>query len=114
MWGALEDVDVAWVLGPYPHAVALVVVGLARRRPVVLGVRQDWPRLRPDEDGLVAAGCTAQLTCSNSSGATFARWLPVVAVGPDLVSKYGSAPAVLELAVSVAPGGGDPAGSQRP
>jgi len=102
MWGALEDVDVAWVLGPYPHAVALVMVGLARRRPVVLGVRQDWPRYvrmrRPGCRRLHRAADVLEFIWR-----TFARWLPVVAVGPDLVSKYASAPAILELAVSVVP-----------
>ena len=43
IWRALDDIDVLWVLGPYPHAIVLVAVALCRRRSVVLGVRQDWP-----------------------------------------------------------------------
>lgn len=102
MWRALDEVDVAWILGPYPHAVALVTLGLIRRRPVVLGVRQDWPRYvrmrRPGRTGLHRAADAMEWIWR-----TLGRRLPVVAVGPDLVSKYKSAPAVLDLAVSVVP-----------
>lgn len=102
MWRALDEVDVAWVLGPYPHAVALVVIALTRRRPVVLGVRQDWPRY-------VRMRRPGRLWLHRSADAlewiwrTLARWLPVVAVGPDLASKYRCSPATLDLTVSVVP-----------
>ena len=102
MWRALDEVDVAWILGPYPHAIALVLIGLVRRRPIVLGVRQDWPQYvrmrRPGRRWLHRAANVLE-----SIWQTFARWLPVVAVGPDLVSRYAFAPAILELAVSVVP-----------
>ena len=32
-----------WVLGPYPHSVALALITIVRRRRLVLGVRQDMP-----------------------------------------------------------------------
>jgi glycosyltransferase involved in cell wall biosynthesis len=102
MWRALDDVDVAWILGPYPHAVALLIVALMRRRIVVLGVRQDWPRYvrmrRPGRRWLHRSAVAMEWIWR-----TMARRLPVVAVGPDLVSKYGVAPAILDLAVSVVP-----------
>lgn len=100
MWRALDGVDVAWILGPYPHAVALVLVALTRRRHVVLGVRQDWPRYvrmrRPGRPWLHRAADAMEWVWRS-----MARRLPVVAVGPDLVSKYRRAPAILDLAVSV-------------
>src|SRR5438270_10298776 len=43
MWRALDDADAVFSLGPYPHAIALVLLALARRRRVVLGVRQNFP-----------------------------------------------------------------------
>lgn len=102
MWRALDQVDVAWIFGPYPHAVALVVVALMRRRLVVLGVRQDWPRYvrmrRPGRRWLHRSADAMEWIWR-----TMAHRLPVVAVGPDLVSKYASAPAILDLAVSVVP-----------
>jgi glycosyltransferase involved in cell wall biosynthesis len=102
MWDGLTDVDVAWILGPYPHSIALVLVALARRRPVVLGVRQDWPRYvrmrRPGRRWLHRAADVLEWMWR-----TLARRLPVVAVGPELARTYGSAPAVLELSVSVVP-----------
>ena len=102
MWRALDDVDVAWILGPYPHSVALVLVAMARRRPVVLGVRQDWPRYvrmrRPERPWLHRAADVLEWTWR-----ALGRRLPVVAVGAELASNYASAPAVLELAVSVVP-----------
>lgn len=41
IWRWAGDVDVAWVFGPHPLALVAAVVGRARGRRVVLGVRQD-------------------------------------------------------------------------
>jgi glycosyltransferase involved in cell wall biosynthesis len=102
MWLALDQIDVVWVLGPYPHAIALVLVALARRRVVVLGVRQDWPTYvrnrHPARRTLHAASDALE-----SIWRWFARRLPVVAVGPELARSYSHAPAVLELVVSLVP-----------
>jgi glycosyltransferase involved in cell wall biosynthesis len=102
MTRALDDVDVVWVLGPYPHAYVLVLVALARRRTVVLGVRQDWPsyvRMRhPGQRWLHLASDLMEWMW-----VTLARRLPVVAVGPDLSARYAGSPAVLDLTVSLVP-----------
>src|ERR1019366_6824507 len=102
MFRALDDIDVVWILGPYPHAVVLVLVALARRRTVVLGVRQDWPRYvrmrRPGRRWLHLAADAMEWIWR-----TLARRLPVVAVGPELSARYAHAPAVLDLAVSLVP-----------
>lgn len=55
-WRNLDGLDVLWVFGPHPFAVALAAMGLARGKRVILGVRQDsvklyrarlsgWPRI---------------------------------------------------------------------
>ena len=52
LWQMLGEVDTVWVLGPYPHAIALACLTILRRRRLVLGVRQDMPAYirirRPD------------------------------------------------------------------
>lgn len=99
---ALDDIDVVWVLGPYPHAYLLVLVALARRRTVVLGVRQDWPSYvrmrRPGRRWMHLAADVMEWIW-----VTLARWLPVVAVGPDLSARYSHSPALLDLTVSLVP-----------
>jgi glycosyltransferase involved in cell wall biosynthesis len=102
VWRALDDVDVVWVLGPYPHAIVLVAVAVWRRRSVVLGVRQDWPsyirRRRPGRRWMHVSADALEWIWR-----TLARWLPVVAVGPELSANYAHAPAVHELVVSLVP-----------
>jgi glycosyltransferase involved in cell wall biosynthesis len=102
MWRALDDVDLVWVLGPYPHAIALVFVAMARRRPVVLGVRQDWPRYvrvrRPGRRWLHVAADVLETIWRG-----LARRFPVVAVGPELSAHYAHSPAVLDLTISLVP-----------
>jgi glycosyltransferase involved in cell wall biosynthesis len=100
MWRALDEIDVLWALGPYPHAIALVLIACARRRAVVLGVRQDWPRYvrmrHPSRRWMHSAADALEWVWS-----TLARRLPVVAVGPELSARYAHAPAVLDLTVSL-------------
>ena len=102
MYRALDEIDVVWVLGPYPHAYLLVLVALARRRRVVLGVRQDWPSYvrmrRPGRRWLHLAADLMEWIWN-----ILARWLPVVAVGPELSARYSHAPALLDLTVSLVP-----------
>jgi glycosyltransferase involved in cell wall biosynthesis len=102
VWRALDDVDVLWVLGPYPHAIVLVAVALCRRRSVVLGVRQDWPsyvrRRRPGRRWMHWSADVLEWIWR-----ALARWFPVVAVGPELSNNYAHAPAVHQLVVSLVP-----------
>lgn len=102
MWHAVDEVDVLWVLGPYPHAIALAVLARARRRTVVLGVRQNWPQYvrmrRPGRRWMHWAADVLEWIWH-----VLARWLPVVAVGSELSALYAHAPEVLELTVSLMP-----------
>jgi glycosyltransferase involved in cell wall biosynthesis len=99
---ALNDVDVIWILGPYPHAVVLALLACVRRRSVVLGVRQDWPAYvrmrRPGKRWMHVSADVLEWIWRR-----LARRLPVVAVGPDLAAQYAHAPAVLDLIVSLVP-----------
>src|SRR5579875_7644 len=99
-WRALEEVDVAWVFGPYPHGLALVALALARRRRVVLGVRQDFPSYvrsrRPQMRWMHLAADALEL-CWRS----LARFLPVVVVGPELLRSYRHARRAQAITVSL-------------
>jgi glycosyltransferase involved in cell wall biosynthesis len=99
-WRALDDVDVAWVFGPYPHAVALVLLALARRRGVALGVRQDFPAYvrsrRPGRRWMHLAADLLELCWR-----VLARFVPVLVVGPELLCSYGHAPQVQAITVSL-------------
>jgi glycosyltransferase involved in cell wall biosynthesis len=95
-WRVLGRVDVVWINGPSPIAVALALLALLRRRRVVLGVRQDtmtYARSRhPGKRAVLAA-----FRLMDAAWRALARRLPVTAVGPDLAASYRGAH---ELAVS--------------
>jgi glycosyltransferase involved in cell wall biosynthesis len=86
-WRLLDDVDVVWLLGPHPLAVAFVVAAALRRRRVVLGVRQDFPshmRTRhPGRRGILLAALLLE-----GVWRALGRIYPLVAVGPDLARRY--------------------------
>ena len=101
-WRLLDEVDTVWVLGPYPHSVLLALLSIARRRRLVLGVRQDMPLYvrsrRPDRRWM---HWSADLL--EAIWRLLARRYPVVVVGPELERKYreGHARSVLATAVSL-------------
>ena len=103
-WRALDDADRVWLLGPYPHAVAFAVITLMRRRPLILGVRQDFPAYvrsrRPTRRWMHRAADLLEL-----SWRLLARRAPVVVVGPELERHYRQSPAVLQIAVSLVTAG---------
>ncbi len=101
-WRLLDRVDTVWVLGPYAHAIGFALLARARRRRVVLGLRQDFPRYvrsrRPDSRWMHVAADILEAAFQG-----LARRLPVVVVGPDLADRYAHAPRLLELMVSLVP-----------
>lgn len=90
MWRAVMRVDCVWVFGPHPFAPPLIVIALARRRRVVLGVRSDavqyyrsrlpsgrwWP-------ALVAVWTLDRLY------RVLSRRLPTTVVGSEIARRYG-------------------------
>lgn len=99
-WRALRELDCVWLLGPHPLAVCFALLALARGRRVVLGVRQDLPayvRSRHPGRRWLLLGALALEGVFRG----LARFVPVVAVGPDLARRYRRSPALLEIAVSL-------------
>lgn len=96
----LERVDVVWLLGPHPFALAFARMAERRGKRVVLGVRQDLPRYvgnrrpRRVDLRLVAVGLDRAFR-------GLARRMPTVVVGPDLASRYGRSRDLLEIYVSL-------------
>jgi glycosyltransferase involved in cell wall biosynthesis len=111
-WRAIEDVDVVWLLGPHPLALAFAGLALARRRRVVLGVRQDmgaYMRSRhPGRRWLWGAGAALE-----GAWRLLGRRVPVVVVGPELAGHYRASRELLDVAVSLVRAG-DLADGPRP
>lgn len=105
IWRALAPADVVWVLGPHPMSIPTALAALARRKRVVLGVRQNFPdyvRFRLHGGGLRPAWLTA--VGLEAVFRLLARRLPIVAVGPDLAGRFRArGRTVLELEVSLVP-----------
>ena len=99
-WRQLDGVDCVWLLGPHPLAIAFAVIAAARRKRVVLGVRQDLPAYvasrHPGRRGLLVAARVLE-----SAFRALARVFPTVVVGPDLARRYRHARRLLEIAVSL-------------
>ena len=100
LWRAVGDADALWLLGPHPHTLAAALIALARRRPLVLGVRQDYPAyVRNRRPGRRWMHVCADLL--EAAWRRLARRHPVVVVGPQLAHAYRHAPAVHESTVSL-------------
>jgi glycosyltransferase involved in cell wall biosynthesis len=97
---ASADADVVWILGPNPVAQAFVLAALARRVPVVLGVRQDLPAVvaarYPGRRAFLAAANAMELAWRLS-----ARRCPCVVVGPQIADAYRAARRLHVLTVSL-------------
>ncbi len=99
-WRLLDEVDTVWVLGPYPHSVALALVTILRRRTLVLGVRQDMPayvRSRRPNRAWMHMGADVL----EAIWRLLARRHAVVVVGPELGEKYRRARRLLATSVSL-------------
>ena len=97
---ASAKADVVWILGPNPVAQAFVLAALARRVPVVLGVRQDLPAVvaarYPGRPAFLAAATAMELAWRLS-----ARHCPCVVVGPQIAHAYRASPRLHVLTVSL-------------
>ncbi len=99
-WRTLDEVDAAWLLGPHMLAIAFALLAILRRKPVVLGVRQDLPSyVASRHPGRRWIQLAARLL--ERAFRMLARRLPVVVVGPDLAQSYRHARALLPISVSL-------------
>lgn len=102
IWQGLSRVDVVWVLGPHPFSFLVVALALARRRRVVLGVRQDT--LRYYGSRLRSRRWTVALPIVWLMDRTYrllSSRLPTTVVGTELACRYGGRAPVLPMVVSL-------------
>jgi glycosyltransferase involved in cell wall biosynthesis len=99
-WELLSRVDVVWLLGPHPLAMAFALLAALRGRPVVLGVRQDFPAYirnrHPSSRGLQVAAAVLEGVFR-----LMARRCAVVVVGSDLARRYRRARRLLPIGISL-------------
>ncbi len=99
-WIALHEIDVAWIMGPTPLALLFAAMTLVRRRRLVLGVRQDLPRLfrhrYPNRPLL-----RRSVLLLEGGFRVLSRIAPVVVVGPDLARRYRGASSLHTTYVSL-------------
>ena len=98
-WDVLGRVDAVWVNGPSPMAVVLALLAVARRRRLVLGVRQDTLAYARNR---FPGRRAPQLAFRLMEGAwrALGRVCAVTAVGPALAGRYRGARRLHELSVS--------------
>lgn len=90
-WRGLGRVDLMWVIGPYPFSGIFVLLGLLRRKRVVLGVRQDTMEYyRQRLPHRTMKPLLGPLWLLEGSYRLMARVLPVTAVGEAIARRYGA------------------------
>jgi glycosyltransferase involved in cell wall biosynthesis len=85
----LAAVDAVWVFGPHPLAVVFALMARARRKALVLGVRQDYPAYI--ENRLPSRAWSWAVPVARGLERVFLRLAakaPVVALGDELAARY--------------------------
>ena len=102
VWRGLRDVDILWAMGPHPFGVIGGLLAFARRRAVVLGVRQEtieYFRTR------IKSGHAPMLTLLSVLEAAYrllGRMWRVTAVGSAVARRYGAPrPGVLDMVIAL-------------
>jgi glycosyltransferase involved in cell wall biosynthesis len=99
-WRGLGDVDIVWCFGPHPFGLLLALLALARRKRVVLGIRQDPIRYFEARGQGTRRWKMAMVRLSAWSFWLLSRRLPVTAVGEALSNRYRGSE-VLDLKISL-------------
>jgi glycosyltransferase involved in cell wall biosynthesis len=98
----LERLDAVVVFGPHPMAMALALTARARSTPVVLGVRQDYPRyIRRRLPGRAWSWAPIAASALDLGFRGLARRAPTVALGDELARRYAGGAPVLPAAFSL-------------
>jgi glycosyltransferase involved in cell wall biosynthesis len=111
----LETVDAAWVLGPHPLAVTFAWIARRAGTPLVLGVRQDYPRYIAGR--LPSRRWAWAVPAARALDAAFrrlARRSPAVVLGDALALRYGGGAPLLATAFSLVPAAEVVAADQAP
>ena len=90
----LDSLDAVWIFGPNPVALALAQVARRRRKPVALGVRQDYPQYIGNR--LPNRAWSWALPAAHALERGFrllARTMPTVVLGEELARNYSAGPA---------------------
>lgn len=99
-WRALGDVDCVWILGPHPLAFAFALLGWARGKRIVLGVREQLPEYirhrHPGKRLFLLAALLMQ-----AGFRALGRVAPVIAVGPAIAAGYRHARRLMQVNVSL-------------
>jgi glycosyltransferase involved in cell wall biosynthesis len=100
-WSVLDEVDVAWLLGPHPLCLAFAALAALRGKRVALGVRQDFPTyVRTRHPGKRLVHLIGDLL--EGSYRLMARaGAPTVVVGPDIAANFARAKRLLPISVSL-------------
>ncbi|MGH2911607.1 MAG: glycosyltransferase family 4 protein [Solirubrobacteraceae bacterium] len=101
VWRELdEEVDAVWLFGPYLHSFVYALLAFVRKRPIVLGVRQElvqYTRTRhPGRRLLLLAAHIEEW-----GWRLLARFSSTVVVGPSLARSYRKARSLLPVSVSL-------------
>lgn len=100
-WRALGEADAVWLVGPSPLSLPFWALAVLRRRPTVLGVRQDLPAyVRHRHPGRRGPALVADAL--DGAFRLIARRTPVVVVGSALAERFAEAQDVLAISVSLA------------
>lgn len=87
----LRGVDVVWVFGPHVFGLTLALLALARRRKVVLGVRQDTLEYYARRAGSERwAPVLVLVRLLDVADRVLARRLPATVVGYEVGRRYGA------------------------
>ncbi|MBS1679504.1 MAG: glycosyltransferase [Actinobacteria bacterium] len=99
-WRGIDEVDCVAIFGPHPFAVPFILMAWARRKKVVLGVRQDTPAyVRSRHPGRRSLHRIADLM--DAAFRFFGRFCSVIAVGPAVAESYRHSRRLLEISVSL-------------
>jgi glycosyltransferase involved in cell wall biosynthesis len=85
----LDRLDAVWIFGPHPLALLFAAVARLKRTPLVLGVRQDYPRYIAGRlPGRRWAWAVPAARGLDAAFRLLARSTPTVALGDELAANY--------------------------
>jgi len=98
----LARLDVIWIFGPHPMALLFAVIARRRGVPLVLGVRQDYPRYVGGRlPGRAWAWAVPAARALDAGFRRLARRAPAVVVGDELAQRYANGAPVLSTGFSL-------------